>query len=241
MKALQRALAVIYPHQCVLCDTQTDLPGALCPACWGETQFLTSYGCDACAAPLVGEGDGVVDLCDACLATPRPWSKGRAAFVYTGAGRRVVLGLKHADRVDLVKPAAGWMARAGRDLFHDDPLIVPVPIHWLRRVRRRYNQSAELARALGSLTGLTVWPDALERTRATDVQEHLDPDARFRNQHGSVAVAPQYETSMTGRRVVLVDDVMTSGATLTASAEALIHTGVSDVSVLTLARAVRRP
>lgn len=217
------------------------MPGALCPACWGDTRFLTGHGCDACAAPLIGDGDGAGDLCDACLVTQRPWSQGRSAFVYSGAGRRIVLGLKRADRTDLVKPIARWMAQAGADLLVDDPVFIPVPIHWRRRVKRRYNQSAEIARALSALTGYGALPDALRRTRPTIVQDGLDSHARFANQSGSILLGRASAIDLSGRHVILIDDVMTSGATLTAAAEALGTGSVSRISVLTLARAVRNP
>ena len=152
-----------------------------------------------------------------------------------------MLGLKHADRTDLIKPAAGWMARAGADLLKAEPLLVPVPIHWVRRVKRRYNQSAELARSLAATTGVECLPDALVRTRPTAEQNGLSPDARFTNQSGSIEVKLSAQCLLAGRNVVLIDDVMTSGATLSVAAEALQDAGVSRVSVLTLARAVRRP
>ena len=241
MGAIQRALSVIYPHQCLLCDTQVGNRGALCPECWADTPFLTGHGCETCGAPLLGETDGFSDSCDACLEAPRPWKQARAAFLYAGAGRKVVLRLKHADRTDLVRPAAEWMMRAGHDLLVERPLLVPIPIHWRRRIQRRYNQSAEIVRALAKVSDCEFCPDALLRTRATVAQENMDTSARSKNQTGSMSVSRNRGEVISGNNVVLVDDVMTTGATLTEASRALHAAGARQISCLVLARAVRRP
>ena len=241
MRPIQRALAIIYPHQCVLCDAQTEEAGALCPSCWAETPFLRGHLCDACGAPLVGESDGKLDTCDACLASPRPWQKGRAAWAYSGAGRTITLRIKHSDRTDLIPPAADWMARAGRDILKDEPLLIPIPIHWTRRIRRRYNQSAELARAIGKVAGCPVAPDTLLRLRVTRVHENLDAGERYANQTGSMMVDSSKKLCLSERKLVLVDDVMTSGATLTEACRVLHAAGAKRISCLVLARALPRP
>jgi ComF family protein len=176
-------------------------------------------------------------VCDDCLALARPWDRGRAALLYEGGGRRLVLRLKHGDRTDLARPAARWLAEAGRDLLVPGTLLVPVPVHWTRLLSRRYNQAAELARALSALSGLETLPDALVRTRRTPVQDGLGVDARFLNTIGAIRAA----RPMTGRSVVLIDDVMTSGATLSAATEACLAAGASRVSVLVLARVAKSP
>ena len=241
MKALQRALTVIYPHQCLLCDAMVEVAGGLCPCCWADVPFNTGHSCDLCAAPLIGESDGFADFCDACMTTQRPWKRGRAALLYSGAGRRLVLGLKHGDRTEFVRPAARWMARAGREVLSEGSLLVPIPIHWSRRLRRRYNQSADLARALAKLTACTVAPDALFRTRATSRQEQMSVDERILNQANSMQVNAAWLEELEGRDIVLIDDVMTSGATLGFAAETLAQAGVSGISCLVLARAIPRP
>ena len=216
-----------------------DRQGALCLACWRETPFLRGHGCDACAAPLVGEGDGTADVCDECLERKRPWGRARAAMAYGGAGWRLVLGLKHGDRTDLCRPAAGWIHSAARDIIGPATLLIPVPIHWTRRIRRRYNQSAELVRALAPLAGCRCLCDALVRTRATPKQDGLGVDARFRNQAGTIALRRAAAPHIEDAKIVLIDDVMTSGAILAAAAEALLSAGAASVDCGVLARAVK--
>ena len=221
MRGLQRALSWIYPAQCLLCTTLIEKPGGLCPDCWRATPFLTGLVCDGCGCALPGRSD-VVELCDDCLSMPRPWEAGRAALSYRDLGRRIVLSLKHGDRTDLAASAAEWMLRAGRPMLPDDALFVPVPIHWSRLLVRRYNQAAELSRALSRLSGSDACPDALIRHRRTPTQDGKTVEQRFRN--------------LTGRNVCLIDDVMTSGASLSACAETVHSAGANRVFVLVLAR-----
>ena len=241
MGAIQRALAVIYPHQCLLCDAQVGAQGALCPACWSETPFLSGHNCDTCAAPLPGESDGVADQCDACLADAPPWEKGRAAFRYAGTGRRIVLKLKHGDRTDLARPAALWMAQAGTDVLSGAPLLIPVPIHWSRRIKRRYNQSAEIVGALAGQTRCPTLSDALRRVRSTRAQADMDRATRSENQIGSMEVTPGRRNEVSGRDILLVDDVVTTGATLVEACRVLHAAGARRISFLVLARAAPRP
>ncbi len=236
MTLFGKALALIYPEQCVLCESQVSEAGGLCSECWRETPFLTGHLCDSCGARLKGSGDGAVDHCDACISFPRPWMRGRAALGYAGAARRLVLGIKHADRTDLMAPAANWMARAGVDILDTKPLLVPIPIHRTRLIRRRYNQSAELVHLIAKTTGCDECTDALERPVATKKQDGMSIEDRFENVRASMRVPASRLNVVKDRDVCLVDDVMTSGATLNAASEALLEAGASQVSVLVLAR-----
>lgn len=238
MAVLQTVLNVIYPPSCALCDAETTETGGLCGPCWVRTPFLTGCLCALCGVPLEGDPDPEA-RCDDCLVIARPWSAGRAAVAYTQAARAMVLRLKHGDRLDLVDPAAGWMVRAAQGFWPDAPLLVPVPLHWTRRITRRYNQAALLARAVGRKTGSEVAPMALIRTRRTMKQERTSRAERFEALSGAIAAHPRYGAALSGRNVVLIDDVMTSGATLAASAEACLGAGARDVRVLTLARVVK--
>ena len=233
------ALRLLLPPQCLACGAEVASDHGLCPDCWRETVFLTGLVCDLCGAPLPGEDNGRPEHCDDCLRTPRPWRQGRAALLYTGAGRRLVLALKHGDRLDLVPPLAGWMQRAAGPLLVPDLLVVPVPLHRWRLVKRRYNQSALLAAALARHTGLRHIPDLLTRTRATPSQEGRDREARFANLEAAIRVTPRRAAALTGARVLLVDDVLTSGATLAAATDACLAAGARDVSVLVLARVAK--
>ena len=235
MGGLQRALSWVFPAQCILCTGLVEDTGGLCADCWKRTPFLTGLLCDTCGASLPGESSGV-EHCDDCLSMSRPWAAGRAALSYRDLGRKIVLSLKHGDRTDLAKPAAAWMERAGRDVLRPGTLLVPVPVHWSRLLRRRYNQSAELVRALSARTGLACCPDALIRQRRTPPQDGMTVDDRFRNMTGAIRMNPRRTVEVEGKTLCLIDDVMTSGATLSASAEALWGAGADQIFVLVLAR-----
>lgn len=180
-------------------------------------------------------------LCDDCLRIARPWRAGRTAMLYAGTGRRAVLALKHGDRMDLAGPAAAWLSRAAVPLVRPGMVVVPVPLHWLRLARRRYNQSALLSAALARLAGLSHCPDALVRHRRTPSQEGRGRDERFSNLAGAITVHPRRRALVEGRPVLVVDDVMTSGATFAAAALALREGGAGDVFVLSLARVANAP
>lgn len=176
-------------------------------------------------------------ICDACLIEPRPWARGRTALVYRDAARRMVLSLKAGGREDLAETAAAWMARAGEEILTPGALLVPVPLHWIRFLQRRFNQAALLAATLGAQTGLEVLPDALKRVMRTRKLDRLSPVERFQALDG--AIIPNAARDLGGRHVILIDDVMTSGATLAACTAAAQSAGAARVDVLTLARTMR--
>lgn len=234
--AFQTALRLIYPPSCTICGTQVESDFGLCGTCWRETPFISGLCCDACGAPLPGEARDEIEFCDDCLATARPWSRGRAAVLYKDNGRKLVLALKHGDRHDVVKPAASWMMRAAQPLLRNDVLIVPVPLHWSRMLRRRFNQAALLAQAIAGETGLTCCPDALVRSHRTRSLDGLGKDERFTTVSDAISVHPRRKGLVKGRSVILVDDVMTSGATLSVATQACCAAGTEDVCILALAR-----
>lgn len=229
------ALDTIYPPRCLACMEFTDASHGLCAECWRETHFIAGATCCKCGVPLVGEaGEG--DLCESCLRHPPPWERGAAALVYRGAARRMVLGFKHSDRLDMARPLARWMAGAGRQVIAESDLIAAVPLHWRRLLKRRYNQSAELARALSRETGLPAVPDLLERKRATIAQKRMNREQRAANQSGAISVNPRHMARVSGCSVLVLDDVLTSGATLGTCTEALLAAGATRVNVLALCR-----
>ncbi|MFT6913078.1 MAG: putative amidophosphoribosyltransferase [Paracoccaceae bacterium] len=242
MGAMQRLMHLVYPPQCASCGDIVGSEGGLCGPCWRETPFITGLVCDACGVPLPGDDTGVADPaphCDACLSVGRPWTRGRAVMLYKDNGRRIVLALKHGDRTDTVPAAAAWMARAARPLVKQEMMIAPVPLHWSRLVKRRYNQAALLAQALAGELSLSYCPDLLLRQRATDSMEGKGHDARFANVAQAIVAHPGRKHLLSGRRVMLVDDVMTSGATLGSASEACLAAGASEVCVLALARVAK--
>lgn len=211
----------------------------LCPSCWKETPFISGTVCDSCGVPLPGESDGDRLECDDCLKSPRPWVDGRSVFVYGGRARGLVLALKHGDRPEIARAAAPWMARTAQSLLRDDMIIAPIPLHWTRLWQRRYNQSALLARALGDHTNTEVIPDLLQRVRRTTTQDGKSVDERFSNLSQAIRVDSRWCDHLAGRPILLVDDVLTSGATFSDATRACQEAGSGDVFVLALARAAR--
>ncbi|MFC7702691.1 double zinc ribbon domain-containing protein [Plastorhodobacter daqingensis] len=236
---MQSVLRAIYPPQCLSCRAHVTSEFGLCGTCWRDTPFVAGLCCDQCGMPLPGEDEGTPVHCDDCLDRPRPWLRGRAAMLYAGNGRRIVLSLKHGDRLDVGRAAAEWLARAAAPMLQSDMIVAPIPLHWLRLLRRRYNQAALLSRGVAARTGLAHCPDLLVRPRATRSLDGRGRDERFATLEGALAVHPRRRHLLVGRHVLLVDDVMTSGATFHAGAEACRAAGAAAVSVLALARVAK--
>lgn len=225
----------LYPPRCLACSEPTDAPHGLCPTCWRDTDFIAGPACRSCGLPLLGEA-GPDDICETCERHPPAWNRGSAAFLYRGAGRSMVLAFKHGDRLDLTRPLARWMAQRGQPLLEAADMIAPVPLHWRRLLKRRYNQSAELAKALSALSGTTAVLDLLSRSRSTGSQEGRNRNERFSNQAGAFRVPARHMAQIQGKHILLVDDVLTTGATLTACTEALSTAGAKQVDVIVAAR-----
>lgn len=236
---IQTAIEMVYPPRCLGCGDLVTSDFGLCGPCWRDTPFIDGTVCEACGTPLPGHADGHRIECDACMDADRPWDNGRAALLYAGRARRLVLALKHGDRAELARPAALWLARAARPLLRDNMLIAPVPLHWTRLTRRRYNQSALLAQALSRETGLACCPDLLIRTRRTPMLDGRGTAERSAILADAIRPHPKRRHRLAGREILLVDDVMTSGATLTACTCACHEAGATRVSVLVLARVAK--
>lgn len=236
---LQSALRAIYPPQCTACDESAEGAHGLCANCWQGTEFILGTVCDTCGAPLPGDDVAELAHCDDCLTTARPWSQGRAVFVYKGTGRTLVLRLKHGDRSDLIPTLAQWMIRSVTPILPENLLLVPVPLHWSRLVQRRYNQAALLSESMARSLVADSAPDALLRSKRTKPLDGHSKADRFAALDGAILVNPRSRDELVGRSVVLVDDVMTSGATLAACSDALLGAGAGRVIVATLARVVK--
>ncbi len=236
---LQKAVSILYPDQCVSCGAMVESAHGLCGACWSETPFIDGLTYDACGVPLLGEAFEDRPLCDDCMTRPPPWDQGRAALLYRDNARRLVLALKHGDRIHLARPCGAWLAGHAREMLGEGGLILPIPLHWTRLVLRRFNQSALLAHAVAKETGHTVLTDAVLRCRRTPSQERRSGDERRANVGGAMALNPKRAHEIRGREVLLLDDVMTSGATFAEATRVLRAAGVGSVSVLALARVAK--
>ena len=236
---MQAALHVLYPPQCISCAAPVTSDFGLCSNCWRETPFIAGLVCDQCGVPLPGTDTAERVSCDDCITIARPWGRGRSALLYRDNGRSLVLALKHGDRMDLARPAGGWMLKVAGPILQPGMLVVPVPLHWFRLVRRKYNQAALLSKVVAQAAGLDHCPDALVRNRTTGTQEGRTRDARFANLVGAFSVPKRRAALVEGRDTLLVDDVMTSGATFAVATEALFSAGARSVSVLSLARVAK--
>jgi predicted amidophosphoribosyltransferase len=236
---MQSVANLIYPAQCVSCDARVETDYALCGACWRDTPFIAGLVCDLCGVPLPGTDPGQPVHCDDCMAIARPWERGRAAMLYRDNGRRLVLGLKHGDRTDLARPAGRWMAAVAGPVLRPETLVIPVPVHWTRLARRRYSQAALLAAEVARAAALGWLPDALIRPRRTPMLDGKTRDERFATLAEAIRPHPKRGARLAGRDVLIVDDVMTSGATLAATADAARAAGAARVSVLVLARVAK--
>ena len=205
---------------------------------WSKIRFIAEPLCEGCGAPFdYDRGPGV--LCPACLSRRPAFDRARAACLYDEASRDLILKLKHADRTDLTGLLARWVARGAAEVLAEADAVLPVPLHRWRLLRRRYNQAAEIARPLARLSGVAYWPDPLVRRRATASQAGRSGDGRRRNVAAAFEVSPRWRSRIAGKRLVLVDDVLTTGATAEACARALKRAGAKEVHVLALARVVK--
>lgn len=234
---VSRSLDLLLPPLCLTCGTQVGDHGALCAACWRGLDFIEAPVCAVTGLPFPFDpGPGAVSA--AAVRHPPAYSQARAVVRYNAMSGRLIHKFKYGDRTDVVTTLARWMMRAGAPLIEETDVIAPVPLHRLRLWQRRFNQSAEIAREIGKLSGRPVVSDLLRRVRATPSQVGLSPDARRRNVAGAFALSPGHDGPVRGRSVLLVDDVLTTGATVDACARVLSRHRVRAVNVLTFARVV---
>ena len=231
-------LNALLPPRCLSCGVLVATPGSLCASCWEGVDFLAPPHCGTCGLPFEYD-PGPEVICGACLRKPPPYGRARAVLRYDDHSRGLILAFKHGDRTDGAPAYGAWLARAGAELLAEADLILPVPLHWRRLIRRRYNQAGLLAQALGRTSGLPYRPDLLRRRRHTPPQGRLSPAERKRNLRGAFEVVRSRKAEIEGRRLLLVDDVMTTGATLAACARTLRRAGAAQVDALVLARVVR--
>jgi ComF family protein len=235
LKAGARAVQdLIFPHHDFDAGSRAASPG-LSAQGWARVAFLEAPVCDGCGLPFDYDmGPGV--RCPACEARPRAFARARAACLYDEASRDLILQFKHADRVDLARLFSLWLGRAAAELIADADAVAPVPMHPLRLIRRRYNQAAEMARPLARRAGLAYWPGALRRRRAGESQAGKSGSGRRRNVAGAFVCPDGWSARVAGKRILLVDDVLTTGATAEACARALLKAGAAAVDLAVIAR-----
>lgn len=237
--AMRRAGAAVldqlYPPLCLHCEAAVAEADALCGACFAKLRPISRPYCPVLGIPFeVSLGPDALSA--EAIADPPPFGRARAAVLYNDVARKLVSRLKYGDRPELARFCARLMATAGRELWEGGPVLLPVPLHRTRQFERRYNQSAELARALGRVMGLAVDPLLASRSRKTRQQVGLSADARTRNVAGAFTVRADAAERLRGRRVVIVDDVVTTGSTVKAVTRALNRAGIDQVDVISFAR-----
>ena len=233
-RALGHLIDLLLPPTALDEGERPQSPG-LSARAWERIAFLDAPVCDGCGAPFpydLGEGA----RCAACMAAPRRFARARAACLYDEHSRDLILKLKHADRTDLARLFALWLSRAAGELAAECDVVVPVPLHRSRLFSRRYNQAAEIARPLGRLARLRYRPDALVRARDTGTQGGKSSRGRRLNVKGAFRVPPRRVRQIAGKRVLLIDDVLTTGATAEACAKALLEAGAIAVDLAVVAR-----
>lgn len=230
-------LDTLLPPHCLTCEAPVERQGTQCGDCFRLLTRVTAPFCACCGVPFIHAGQaGAGGLCPACLARRPAFAAARAALRYDPGAQRLVLPFKHADRPELAGPLAAMMARAGAELLGRADLLAPVPLHWRRLLTRRYNQAALLAGRLAAISGVPCVPDLLRRSRATPPLGDRGAVERAALLNGAFRLTPAGARRVAGRRVLLVDDVMTSGATAEACARALLAAGATVVEVLAAAR-----
>lgn len=233
------AIGLVYPPTCVACGGATGQPHALCATCWRGLRLIERPYCERLGTPFALDlGIGSL-LSPGAIAEPPVFGRARAVAIYDGTARDLVHRLKYGDRLDLARLMGRMMASAGREVLDEAELIVPVPLHGLRLWRRRFNQSALLARAIGRIAGKPCELHALVRVKATRPQVGLTRAQRAVNLQGAFRVADRARSRIAGRRLLLIDDVSTTGATGNAAARVLLRAGAAGVDLLTFATVTR--
>jgi ComF family protein len=234
--SLGLAIDIALPRLCPACREPVGDAG-LCPACWSKLSFIAPPYCERLGIPFpFDSGPGLLSM--EAIADPPAYNRARAAVRYDDIARILVHALKYGDRLDLAPTMGRWMANAGHELLASADTIVPVPLHWRRQWARRFNQSALLAEIVAETSGRPIAHSALRRIKATPHQVGLAKADRALNVQGAFRVSTAGRAEVAGRKLLLVDDVLTSGATVGACARALLRAGAATVDVLVFARVV---
>jgi len=231
---ISTTLDLALPPLCAACREPVEGKG-LCPACWSKLSFITRPYCERLGIPFVYDpGPGILSM--EAIADPPAYYRARAAVRFDEISRALVHALKYGDRLDLAPMMGRWISHAGRELLAEADALVAVPLHWRRLWARRFNQSAMLAAVIAQESGVPIASGALKRVKATAQQVGLSRSERAANIQGAFRVPEEGKAAVAGRRLVLVDDVLTSGATVEGCARSLLRAGAANVDVLIFAR-----
>ena len=233
----KRFLNILLPARCISCGEFVEDVGSLCSGCWSDINFITKPSCDICSLPFEYD-KGEDAICGNCMAERPSYDKAISVFVYNNNSSKLITHFKYGDKIHAARSFAKWMVSSARDLLPETDIITPVPLHRVRLFTRRYNQSALLANHMGEMSGVMVITDILSRTKITPPQASLPRRRRLWNVKGVFAVGKKYKEFIKGKNIILVDDVMTTGATVMECANVLKKAGAEKVFVVTLARTV---
>lgn len=241
MSALNRVIDFILPPRCIVTGDIVDRQGVLSAEAWKELNFIAAPQCIRCGMPFdfIEEYSAGDEVCGACLKTPPIYNQARAALIYDDASRHIILGFKHGDQTQSVPCFVPWLSQAGIDFLDKADFLVPVPLHRFRILRRRFNQSALIVQYLSQSIKIPFILNGLDRVRATPTQGHLQASERKKNVKNAFVVPDKIIPKIRNKRIVLVDDVFTTGSTVHECTKALLKNGAGTVDVLTLARVVK--
>lgn len=242
IQIFRQVIDFILPARCAVTGDVVDTQGALSPSAWGQLNFITAPMCQSCGLPFdyaAAETPANSMVCVSCSAHPPPYSAARSVLVYDDASRDLILRFKHADQLHLVVNFVHWMKQAAGDMLAQADYLVPVPLHTRRLMERRYNQAAVISNRLSAVTGIPSRPDLLIRRKATHSQGLLGYKDRHQNVKNVFAVPQAALDMVEGASIVLIDDVLTSGATVKECSKTLLKAGAADVKVLTVAKTLK--
>lgn len=236
MNIWSKILNAVLPPRCILCGRVLSEDDGLCPECFNEINFISRPYCARCGRPFTEAASTAETLCPACIKSDnRPFRMSRSAFHYDDASKNLILGLKFLDRTENAGILARFMFQAGRDIWTQGAdLLLPIPLHYTRLIKRRYNQSALLAKELEKLVQIPVDYNSVVRHKKTRPQVEFSGKERVQNVKGAFSV--RHPSQILNKRVVLIDDVMTTGSTLKECAQVLLKAGAASVDALTVAR-----
>jgi ComF family protein len=231
------ARMLMFPPTCLLCKSLTSCVGTVCLGCWCQIRFIERPFCEITGSPFdVEYGEGTIS--SAAIVKPPSYDRARSAVTYGSQVRKLVQRLKYYDHTDLAPWMAQWMIRAGRDVIEECDVVIPVPLHRWRYFFRQFNQSAEIARALSARIKRPLLPHVLVRVRPTRTQVGLLRSERAENVNNAFDVPLNLRSLIKGKRILLIDDVYTTGATVNSAARTLKNAGATSVNVLTFARVI---